>query len=111
MKSRCHKSRCHDCAFTHGTEASNSPHTVVVANMCAITGEVFKCHVNEDEPCQGWAEARAARIASPMKPRSAVVESADMLCQVVGECIRLAKADERAAVQAADQQAAAQGAR
>jgi len=25
--------RCHDCAFTHGTEASNSPHTLVIANM------------------------------------------------------------------------------
>ncbi len=94
------RTRCNDCAFTHGTNASNSPHTLVVANMCALTGEVFECHVSKESPCVGWAEARAARIASANKPRPSVIESADMLCKLVGECIRLAKAEDDAHAQA-----------
>ncbi len=88
--------RCHDCAFTHGTEASNSPHSVVVANMCAITGEVFHCHINET-PCAGWAEARAMRIASPIKPIPLSLVSAGMLVDLVSECIRLAKSEDEKA--------------
>ena len=86
--------RCNDCAFTHGTEASNSPHTVVVANMCAITGEVFECHVNVGLPCAGWSDARANRIISAYKAAPSAAASADMLCQLVSECIRMAKIED-----------------
>lgn len=86
------KPRCHDCAFTHGTEASNSPHTLVVANMCAITGDVFECHINKDEPCAGWAEARAARRDSIPSEASRLI--ADMACELVSECVRLAKVED-----------------
>lgn len=85
--------RCNDCAFTHGTDASNSPHTVVIANMCAITGEPFWCHVKA-QACAGWAEARAERLASPNKPTGSSKASADMLCQLVTECVRLAKIED-----------------
>ncbi len=92
------KPRCLDCAFTHGTEASNSPQTLVVANMCALTGEIFQCHVNKDEPCQGWAEARAARIASPYNPSVEDIAIAAMLCELTSECVRLAKVEDDGAV-------------
>ncbi len=91
-------SRCHDCAFTHGTEASNSPQTLVVANMCALTGEVFECHINKDEPCQGWAEARAARIASAHNPSVSAIATAAMLGELTSECVRLAVAEDDKAV-------------
>lgn len=86
--------RCNDCAFTHGTEASNSPHTLVIANMCALTGEVFECHINKDEPCRGWAEARIARIASPCSPSMGDIVIAGMLGELTTECVRLAKAED-----------------
>ncbi len=91
------KTRCNDCAFTHGTEASNSPHTVVIANMCAITGEVFECHIDKNEPCTGWAEARSARVSSSHKPSTSAVGIADMLGQLTGECVRLAKIEDEKA--------------
>ncbi len=91
------RKRCNDCAFTHGTEASNSPHTLVVANMCALTGEVFECHINKDEPCQGWAEARAARKASGKELSPHSLSIASMLGELTSECVRLAKIEDDAA--------------
>ncbi len=86
--------RCHDCAFTHGTEASNSPQTLVVANMCALTGEIFECHVNKGSSCFGWCEARVARMASPHNPSVGAIATAAMLGELTSECVRLAVAED-----------------
>lgn len=54
--------RCDDCAFTIGTEASKSPHTVVIARLCALTGERFDCHLRPGA-CAGWAQEVSERKA------------------------------------------------
>jgi hypothetical protein len=60
------KSRCHDCAFTKGTEANTSGVTSIKATLCAEVPEPFYCHFNADGNeladgkevlCQGWVES------------------------------------------------------
>ncbi len=68
--------KCGDCAFIPGTNASNSPNTLVVAHLCALTGEPFDCHLVPG-PCAGWIEAVKARKASPLKPSAIQLQIAD----------------------------------
>jgi hypothetical protein len=49
--------RCHDCAFTAGTDASKSDITRMQARLCAESNEPFYCHVNEPSLCAGYIEA------------------------------------------------------
>lgn len=46
--------RCDDCAFRAGTDASTCARTVLLANLCAESGEIFNCHRREGI-CAGWA--------------------------------------------------------
>lgn len=36
--------KCATCAFRPGTEASKSANTLLKAQLCALTGELFLCH-------------------------------------------------------------------
>jgi hypothetical protein len=76
-------SRCSDCAFTPGTSASKSAHTVFKAQLCVLARDPFFCHEEveaemvDGEPvyrqkegtqpraCAGWVEAVAAAGAQP----------------------------------------------
>ena len=59
-------SRCRDCAFTPGTEANGFEWTRIKAQLCAMTGDRFDCHVDPG-PCQGWLEAKNAEAVESWK--------------------------------------------
>lgn len=49
--------RCHDCAFTRGTEAHGCEITRILA-LCGLRSRgSFDCHIN-DGPCVGFEEER-----------------------------------------------------
>jgi len=89
--------KCNDCAFDLNTQASTSPHTLVTAHLCALTGETFYCHVN-DAPCAGWAQARRERAQSRYRPNAAELVTANMCSELLSECVRLAKQEDLAAL-------------
>lgn len=85
--------RCHDCAFTKGTEANAADHTTAQAFLCVLAHEPFYCHVNLPPGgppllCAGYVEA--SRLFAPAKPNRMVGMVADMLA----ECIRLAAGED-----------------
>lgn len=49
---------CHDCAARSGSTANQCGATVMDFLKCAMEGVPFYCHVNEDQPCGGYIEAR-----------------------------------------------------
>lgn len=57
---------CSGCAYREGTEANTSPGTLALAVDCAVSGEWFWCHAEQDaagDPvnlCSGWIIARAS---------------------------------------------------
>ena len=59
-------SRCNDCAFTPGTEANGFEWTRIKAQLCAMTGDRFDCHVNPGQ-CQGWLEAKQSDAVESWK--------------------------------------------
>lgn len=85
--------KCGDCAFIPGTEASNSPNTLVKAHLCALTGEPFDCHLVPG-PCAGWAEAVKARKVSPLKPTNSQLEIAKLSSDLMDQMERLALAEQ-----------------
>lgn len=88
--------KCGDCAFVPGTEASNSPNTLVVAHLCALTGEPFDCHLTGG-PCVGWAETVRARRISPLKPNDTQKEIAKHSIDLMNHMERLALDEQEAA--------------
>lgn len=86
--------KCGDCAFILGTEASNSPNTLVVAHLCALTGEPFYCHLVEGQLCAGWVDAVKARKISPLKPSPLQLEIANGAKEVMAQMERLALAEQ-----------------
>jgi TorA maturation chaperone TorD len=88
--------KCGDCAFIPGTEASNSPTTLVVAHLCALTGELFYCHLTGG-PCAGWVEAVKARKVSPLKPSETQLSVAAASKELMHHAERLALAEQNAA--------------
>jgi len=89
--------KCGDCAFLPGTNASNSPETLVVAHLCALTGEPFDCHLVPG-PCAGWVEAVRARKRSPLKPSATQLSIANNSKELMHQMIRLAVADQNDAM-------------
>ncbi len=85
--------KCGDCAFIPGTEASNSPNTLVIAHLCALTGEPFECHLVPG-PCAGWVEAVKTRKASPLKPNPVQLHIAEASKGLMHEMVRLAVAEQ-----------------
>lgn len=85
--------KCGDCAFIPGTQASNSPNTLVIAHLCALTGEPFNCHLL-DKPCAGWVEALAARKRSPLEPSAMQLSIAEGAKGIMFHCERLAVAEQ-----------------
>jgi hypothetical protein len=79
-----------------GTEASNSPNTLVIAHLCALTGEPFDCHLTGG-PCVGWAEAVKARRVSPLKPSATQLSIAAASKELMHHAERLALAEQDAA--------------
>ena len=90
--------KCGDCAFIPGTEASNSPNTLVKAHLCALTGEPFDCHLTGG-PCAGWVEAVKARKRSPLKPTETQKEIARRSGELMNHVERLALSEQEAAEQ------------
>lgn len=80
--------KCGDCAFIPGTDASNSPNTLVKAHLCALTGETFDCHLIGG-PCAGWVEAVKARKASPLKPTALQLQIAGYSAELMTQMERL----------------------
>lgn len=87
--------KCGDCAFIPGTEASNSPNTLVKAHLCALTGEPFDCHLVHG-PCAGWVEAVKARKLSPLKPSAVQLDIANHSKELMTQMERLALAEQSA---------------
>ncbi len=60
--------RCHDCAFTQGTEANRSERTRLTAELCLTAGVAFYCHSKgKPEPlCAGYVEALARQAEQPV---------------------------------------------
>ena len=87
--------KCGDCAFIPGTDASNSPNTLVKAHLCALTGETFDCHLTPG-PCAGWVEVVKLRRISPLKPSEVQKDIAAKSIELMGHMERLAKADQDA---------------
>ena len=85
--------KCGDCAFLPGSDASNSPNTLVKAHLSALTGEVFECHLVPG-PCKGWVEAVRLRKISPMKPTETQIEIAATSVRIMDHMERLAMADQ-----------------
>lgn len=48
--------RCHDCAFTRGTEANRTDHTTMLAALCVLGHQAFNCHI-QPGICVGYIEA------------------------------------------------------
>lgn len=90
--------RCHDCAFTIGTEASKGPHTAVVARLCAMTGERFDCHVREGA-CAGWAQEVAERKATGalLAPGSEAYKVAQLGSELMQSMVELVARERGAA--------------
>ena len=88
--------KCGDCAFIPGTQASNSPNTLVKAHLCALTGEPFDCHLVMG-PCVGWVEAVKARKISPLKPTAMQREIANGSKELMAQMERLALAEQERA--------------
>lgn len=88
--------KCGDCAFIPGTEASNSPNTLVIAHLCTLTGEPFECHLVPG-PCAGWVEAVRARKISLLKPTAMQLQIAQGGKELMFHCERLAVAEDRKA--------------
>lgn len=67
------RDRCATCAFRPGTEASETPGTMLTAQLCVLSGERFECHETDraGEPCIGWQRAVEARGAIPEWRRKA----------------------------------------
>lgn len=58
--------RCGDCAFTPGTEANLFCLTPAKAEMCAMIGEPFWCHVGKERRlCAGWVERVVTSEVAP----------------------------------------------
>lgn len=85
--------KCGDCAFIPGTNASNSPDTLVIAHLCALTGEPFDCHLVPG-PCAGWVEAVKARKISPLKPTAGQLSIANGSKELMHQMVRLAVAEQ-----------------
>ncbi len=85
--------KCGDCAFIPGTQASNSPNTLVIAHLCALTGEPFDCHLVPG-PCAGWVEAVKARRKSPLKPSAVQLNIANASKELMHHAERLALAGQ-----------------
>lgn len=79
--------RCHDCAFTRGTEANRTDHTLMAATLCVLAHEPFMCHV-EDRVCAGYVEA--SKVFAPERPN----EYARQMGDLFSECVRLTVAEQ-----------------
>lgn len=89
------KTRCNDCAFTIGTQASKAPHTAVVARLCAMTAEPFDCHVSPGA-CVGWAEevAERKRTGALLEPGSSAFQTAQMCGEMLTTLVDLAAREQ-----------------
>lgn len=88
-------SRCNTCAFTIGSEASKTPHTVVAARLCGLTGEQFDCH-ERPGACAGWAEEVAERrkLNALLANGDKGFDTAALINELVSQCVRLAAAEQ-----------------
>ena len=79
--------RCTTCAYRPGTEANKQESTLLKAQLCLISAELFLCH--EDPAriaiCRGWHDAfavrlRAGKLEKDPEKRALAAKLSDALC-------------------------------